>query len=138
MDGRIARHRAERGEGWKTFEAAEHPLWDAPEIWVAEAASLGDALLFDCLTLWTAFCLEKGCDEAALLALARRLLVAFGACGKPVALVTNEVGMGLVPGNALGRAFRDTAGLVNQEAAKIAASVVFMVCGLPLYVKGRG
>lgn len=136
MDERIAKHRAGRGDGWRTFEVGASPDWAEPEKWVKEAADLGEVLLFDCLTLWTSLCLEKGCDEKELLALTKRLLSAFCGCGKPVALVTNEVGMGLVPDNPLGRTFRDMAGLVNQEAGRVADSVVFMVCGLPLYVKG--
>ena len=135
MLGRIARHQASRGKGWVTYEAASGP-WAEPERLVAEASAMGDVLLFDCLTLWTALCLEKGFDEAAALTLTSRLLEAFRRCGKPVALVTNEVGMGLVPENPLGRAFRDLAGLVNQKAAAEADTVIFMVSGLPLYVKG--
>ncbi|MCC8194822.1 MAG: bifunctional adenosylcobinamide kinase/adenosylcobinamide-phosphate guanylyltransferase [Deltaproteobacteria bacterium] len=135
MRRRIARHRQARGEGWKTYEAAAGP-WTEPEAMVAEAAALGDVLLFDCLTLWTSLCLEKGLGEDAVLGLSERLLEALRDCGKAVVLVTNEVGMGLVPDNALGRTFRDTAGLVNQKAAAYADTVIFMVSGLPLCVKG--
>lgn len=135
MRQRIARHQVSRGEGWRTLEAAP-ALWAEPEGLAAEAAALGDALLFDCLTLWTSLCLEKKLDETATLGLATRLLKSFNACGKPVALVSNEVGMGLVPDNALGRRFRDLAGLVNQTAARHADTVIFMVSGLPLFVKG--
>jgi adenosylcobinamide kinase/adenosylcobinamide-phosphate guanylyltransferase len=97
MDERIAKHRAARGECWQTFEVAASPDWAEPELWVEKAVSLGDALLFDCLTLWTSLCMEKGYSEEKLLALTKRLLAALNGCGKPVALVTNEVGMGLVP-----------------------------------------
>jgi Adenosyl cobinamide kinase/adenosyl cobinamide phosphate guanylyltransferase len=133
---RIARHQASRGHGWVTCEAASGP-WENPEQLVAEASSLGDVLLFDCLTLWTSLCLEKGLDEKATMALTSRLLKALRTCGKPVAIVTNEVGMGLVPDNPLGRIFRDMVGLVNQKAAATADTVIFMVCGLPLFVKNR-
>lgn len=132
---RIAKHQSARGEGWTTLEIASG-LWNEPERWVAEACLMGDALMFDCLTLWTSLCLERDCDEKATLALTVRLLDALRQCGKPVALVANEVGMGLVPETSLGRLFRDVAGFVNQEAASAADIVVFMVCGLPLYVKG--
>ena len=136
MRSRIARHQASRGKGWTTYEVASGP-WTTPERLVAEASSLGGVLLFDCLTLWTALCLEKGYDETATLDLTARLLDALKTCGSPVALVTNEVGMGLVPDNPLGRTFRDMAGLVNQRAATIADTVIFMVCGLPLFIKGQ-
>lgn len=133
---RIKRHQDARGKGWVTREAASGP-WAGPEVLVAEAAAMGDALLFDCLTLWTSLCLENGCDERAVLALTDRLLDSFHGCGKPVALVTNELGMGLVPATPLGRQFRDIAGLVNQKAAAAAETVVFMVSGLPLFIKGN-
>ena len=133
---RIARHRGVRGEGWATFETASGP-WADPEALVKGAVAEGDAILFDCLTLWASLCLHKGLGEQEILALADRLFNALGNCGKPVAMVTNEIGMGLVPGNALGRQFRDIAGLVNQRAAAAADTVVFMVSGLPLYVKGE-
>ncbi|MDL2210342.1 bifunctional adenosylcobinamide kinase/adenosylcobinamide-phosphate guanylyltransferase [Desulfovibrio sp. OttesenSCG-928-O18] len=135
MAQRIERHQDARGRGWVTYEAASGP-WGDPEIWVAEAAGMGGVLLFDCLTLWTSLCLEGGYGEVGTLALTDRLLAALADCGRPVALVSNELGMGLVPDNALGRLFRDVAGLVNQKAAARADTVVFMVSGLPLYLKG--
>ena len=135
MAARIARHRSVRGTGWNTLEIAA-ANWHEPEQWAEEAARLGDAVLFDCLTLWTSLCLERGLGEEHTLALTGRLLHSLRACGKPVALVTNEVGMGLVPDNPLGRHFRDIAGLVNQKAATVADTVAFLVSGLPLYVKG--
>lgn len=133
---RIQRHQRMRGAGWMTLEAASGS-WAEPETLVAEAAVLGDALLFDCLTLWTSLCLERCGDEETVLALTASLLDAFRRCGRPVALVANELGMGLVPEHPLGRRFRDIAGLVNQKAAAAADTAVFMVSGLPLYVKGN-
>ena len=135
MAQRVERHKEARGAGWATYEVASGP-WGEPEKWVGEAAGMGDVLLFDCLTLWTSLCLEGG-GEVGTLALTDRLLDALAGCGRPVALVSNEVGMGLVPDNALGRLFRDVAGLANQKAAAKADTVVFMVSGLPLYIKGR-
>lgn len=134
---RVERHRNARGQGWLTHEAAKRQ-WNEPEQWVPEVAAMGGAILFDCLTLWTSLCLERGLDEVGVLNLTDRLLTSFGGCGKPVALVTNEVGMGLVPATLTSRKFRDVAGLVNQRAGDMATTVVFMVCGQPLYVKGRG
>lgn len=137
MLARIARHQAARKNGWLTCEAASGP-WTEPERLVAEAADMGGVLLFDCLTLWTSLCLENNLDMESTLALTDRLLASFRRCGRSVALVSNEVGMGLVPDTARGREFRDTAGLVNQRAAAVADAVVFMVSGLPLFVKGTG
>lgn len=136
MRDRITKHRNARGKGWIALEIASGQ-WDEPETWVVEATGLGDVILFDCLTLWTSLCLERGLDETGVLALTDRLLAALKGCGKPVVMVTNELGMGLVPENALARQFRDVAGLVNQRAGCAADTLVFMVCGQPLYVKGR-
>ncbi len=136
MARRIERHQRERGQGWTTYEVADGP-WNEPERLAAEAASRGDVLLFDCLTLWTSLCLERGCEVEDILYLALRLVAALRATGKPVAMVGNEVGMGLVPDTPLGRRFRDAAGLVNQRVAAGADTVVFMVSGLPLHVKGK-
>jgi len=135
MQQRIALHQQSRKDGWRTLEAASS-LWVKPRQLVREAADMGDVLLFDCLTLWTSLCVEHGRDEAATLELTSLLLESFQECGRPVVLVTNEVGMGLVPENALARSFRDMVGFVNQKAASFADSVVFMVSGLPLVVKG--
>lgn len=136
MAARIERHQNSRGEGWFNFEAASADV-ERPELWVPPLVAEADALLFDCLTLWTSLCMERGHDETALLALTKRLLHAFASSGKPVALVSNELGMGLVPDSPLGRSFRDMAGLVNQIAARQADEVVFMVSGLPLFIKKK-
>ena len=136
MQRRIALHQESRKEGWRTLEAAS-ALWVKPRQLVMEAADMGDVLMFDCLTLWTSLCIEHGRDEEATLELTARLMESFQECGKPVVVVTNELGMGLVPETAPARAFRDMAGFVNQKAASYADAVVFMVSGLPLVVKGN-
>ena len=92
----------------------------------------GGARLVDCLTLWLSNLLHAGrnwSDETALLTAALRLQKS------PVILVTNEVGLGIVPDNVLARAFRDAAGLLNQRVAEIADEVEFVVAGLPMKVK---
>ena len=89
-------------------------------------------MLIDCLTLWLSNLLLAGKEsdgEARLLCSALR-----GAAG-PIVLVSNEVGMGLVPETRLGRKFRDAAGRLNQEVAALADRVVFVVAGLPLVLK---
>lgn len=136
MERRIDRHKDARGPGWSTLEIADK-RWARPEDWAPEACAMGDVILFDCLTLWTSLCLERGLDEAGTLALTDRLLDVLARCGRPAVLVTNELGMGLVPDNAPARNFRDVAGLVNQRAGSAAEALVFMVCGQPLYVKGK-
>ena len=128
MADRIARHRADRGEGWLTVEA---PL-DLPGAIAAQAVA-GRAVLVDCLTLWLSNLMMAERDiEAAGTALATAL--AGAAC--PVAVVTNEVGMGIVPDNALARRFRDAQGRLNQRMASAADLVIFCAAGLPLVMKG--
>ena len=129
MAERIATHRARRGSFWRTVET---PLALAPAI-VAEAA-LDRPVLVDCLTLWLSnlFMAGRQSDvEAGVLC--RSLHEAVG----PVVLVSNEVGMGLVPETPLGRRFRDDAGRLNQEIAALADRVVFVAAGLPLVLKNR-
>jgi adenosylcobinamide kinase/adenosylcobinamide-phosphate guanylyltransferase len=127
MAGRIADHRARRGAGWHTIEAP-HDLAAA-----IDAAPAG-AILVDCLTLWlTNRMLAKSdidADTGSLeAALARR--------GGPAVLVSNEVGSGVVPDNALARRFRDLQGRLNQRLAAGADRVILVVAGLPLIVKGQ-
>lgn len=128
MAQRIARHRADRGPRWTTHEA---PLDLAEAIDRAQASA--DAILVDCLTLWLSNLLLADRDpETATSALAE----AVRRCRVPLALVANEVGMGIVPMNALARRFRDEAGWLNQRIAAIAAEVTLITAGLPLTLKG--
>ncbi len=124
MAERIERHRADRGERWRTVEC---PI-DLPRM-------IGDAhgvVLVDCLTLWLSNLMLGGHDvEAAGAA----LVAAMRQARAPLLLVSNEVGLGLVPDTPLGRAFRDAAGRLNQAVAAAADRVVFVAAGLPLVLK---
>ncbi len=126
MRQRIAEHRARRPCGWQTVDA---PLALAEAIGAQPA---GRPILVDCLTLWlTNLILAERDTDVAGAAL-------FAACERatgPLVLVGNEVGLGIVPENALARRFRDEAGRLHQALAARAASVVFMVAGLPMRVK---
>lgn len=127
MAERIARHRARRGGRWSTLE---EPLALAAAL--QAAARPGTAVLVDCLTLWLSNLLFAGRDPAAETAV---LLEALPGLGGPVIFVSNEVGLGIVPDNALARRFRDEAGRLNQAVAAAAQSVVFLAAGLPLALK---
>jgi adenosylcobinamide kinase/adenosylcobinamide-phosphate guanylyltransferase len=128
MGDRIALHRRERGPEFTTFE---EPLAVASLI---EAQSpLFDAMVVDCLTLWLSNLMPATPD--AIEEQRRRLVGAAASAPRPVILVTNEVGCGIVPDNALAREFRDHAGKLNQQAAEAAAEVYWMVFGIPLKVK---
>ena len=124
MRERIAHHRARRGQGWQT---AEEPRDIAPLI-----QSSTSPMLVDCLTLWlTNLMLAQRNIEAET----AKLLAAARAAHAPIVFVSNEVGLGIVPENALAREFRDSAGRLNQALAAIANRVVFMIAGLPMVLK---
>jgi len=130
MKDRIRRHRERRGTRWTTIE---EPLEIARCIAGEEGASW--PMLVDCLTLWLANLLAAGRDveretDALIDALARR--------PGPLVFVANEVGLGIVPENALARRFRDDAGRLNQRVAARADRVVFIAAGLPLMLKDAG
>lgn len=124
MAERIARHRISRGDGWRTVE---EPL----ELVRALAEGSGPVLV-DCLTLWLSNLLHAGRDWELE---AEALMHALPRLGRTVVLVSNEVGMGIVPDTPLGRAFRDAAGLLNQAVAAAADEAVLVVAGLPLVLK---
>ena len=127
MAARIADHRARRGETWTTREA---PLGLAAAL--ADEDRAGRPMLVDCLTLWMTNLLLAGRDPAADTA---GLIERLPKLDAPVVFVANEVGLGIVPDNALARRFRDHAGRLNQEIAAIADRVVFVAAGLPLVLK---
>ncbi|MEO0607125.1 MAG: bifunctional adenosylcobinamide kinase/adenosylcobinamide-phosphate guanylyltransferase [Pseudomonadota bacterium] len=128
MADRIARHKAERGAGWRTIEA---PL---DLVSALERQTGPDRVcVIDCLTLWLSNLMHHQRDietETGSLCAALRDL------NGPVILVTNEVGLGLVPETPLGRAFRDAQGRLNQAVAQVCAQVEFIAAGLPLRLRG--
>jgi adenosyl cobinamide kinase/adenosyl cobinamide phosphate guanylyltransferase len=128
MELRIARHQARRGQGWSAVEA--------PRLLAAALADTAAAgVLVDCVTLWLTNLLLDGASDADLVGASDELGVAARAGARPVVLVTNEVGGGIVPDNPLARRFRDVAGLVNQRLAAVADEVVLVACGLPLRLR---
>jgi adenosylcobinamide kinase/adenosylcobinamide-phosphate guanylyltransferase len=136
MNARIVRHREERGPRWVTFE---EPL-DVPER-IGGIAREHGAVVLDCLTLWTSNLLFARDDDAAdawidgrIAALTVALAEARGDGGH-VIVVTNEVGLGIVPFDPLTRRYRDHLGRCNQAVAAIADRVTLLVSGLPLTLK---
>jgi adenosylcobinamide kinase/adenosylcobinamide-phosphate guanylyltransferase len=132
MAERIERHRARRAAAqsairWRTVE---EPL--ALARCLIGSASPDCPILVDCLTLWLSNLMLAGRDVVAETA---GLVAAIPALAGPVVLVTNEVGLGIVPDTALARTFRDHAGLLNQSIAAAADHVVFLAAGLPLVLK---
>jgi adenosylcobinamide kinase/adenosylcobinamide-phosphate guanylyltransferase len=126
MRARIAEHRARRPRDWQTVDA---PV-ALPE--AIRNAPAGQPILVDCLTLWLTNLLLAERDIAIATG---ELVAACREAAAPVVLVSNEVGLGIVPENALARRFRDEAGRLHQRLAAQAGRVVFMVAGLPMQVK---
>lgn len=126
MADRIARHRAERPRHWRTVE---EPL----ELADAVAAQPPEAfLLVDCLALWVANLLERGDTEPEVVAHAQRVAQACAGRASSGIVVTNEVGLGLVPLHPLGRDYRDVLGRVNATVAAHAELVQLVVVGRTL------
>ncbi len=128
MADRIARHKADRGERWTLVEA---PI-DLPQVLASKQAVMGTALV-DCLTVWLGNLMHYECDIDAAIddlaaVLARPRL-------HPLYLVSNEVGQGIVPDNAMARAFRDHAGRLNQKVAGASQRVIFVTAGIPQTLK---
>jgi len=139
MRYRVKLHRERRPSDWQTYEA---PF--AAETAIAEVAETHDTLLFDCLTVYLSNLLcqlpeEQLRDEAAVYRLAQdaaaKLIAAAQASGALCVFVTNEVGAGIVPENALARLYRDIAGLTNQAFARAAEAVYLTVSGMAINLK---
>lgn len=127
MQQRIARHKAERSGEWQTFEEPVniHAL-------ISTIHETHDVLLVDCLTLWISNLLLDNLDTEEII---RKLLAVLSSCRASVFIVSNEVGLGIVPDNGLAREFRDAAGTLNQKIAALADEVYFLAAGLPIRMK---
>lgn len=137
MRYRVALHKKRRPENWRTFEAP----FDAEEA-MKEAVACNDTVLFDCLTIYTSNMLlayGEGDDYAGryekIMDKIQQLLESADSGSATVIFVTNEVGQGIVPDNALAREYRDLAGLVNQKVASRAAEVYLSVSGIAVDIK---
>lgn len=128
MRRRIDRHRRERGAHWTTVEA---PFDLAGAI---AGLTANDTAVVDCLTLWLSNAMRENQDPAAEIV---DLLEALGDSPATLILVSNEVGLGIVPATPLGRDFRDEQGRLNQRLAEFADQVIFLVAGLPLILKSQ-
>jgi adenosylcobinamide kinase/adenosylcobinamide-phosphate guanylyltransferase len=126
MAERIAQHRARRGTEWIEREV---PVDLVPALIATDG---GGARLVDCLTLWLSNLLHSKRDWSLAVA---ELADALSRQRSPVVMVTNEVGLGIVPDNALARVYRDAAGIMNQTIAGVANEVEFVVAGLPMKLK---
>ncbi|MDX8396169.1 MAG: bifunctional adenosylcobinamide kinase/adenosylcobinamide-phosphate guanylyltransferase, partial [Mariprofundaceae bacterium] len=124
---RIEHHQKSRPNDWETIEEPT----DLTK--VLAASKKGQVILVDCLTLWLSNLMFEDRDIETK---TTDLCAILKTCQGDVILVSNEVGMGLVPENKLGRAFRDAQGRLNQSVAEVADTVEFVVAGLPMTLKG--
>lgn len=128
LELRIAAHRRARPAVWPTVEAGS----DLAQTLASVPA--GHIVLLDSLTLWVASCLDEGVEVHSAWAAAEAELAARA---RPIIVVSDEVGLGVIPANELARRFCDEIGELHQRLAAQASTVAFMVAGLPLVVKGR-
>ena len=127
MAARIAQHRARRDESWRTIE---EPI-DLVGVLLRECRP-GRAVLVDCLTLWLTNLMVA---QRPVQADSARLLELLPTLPGDLVLVSNEVGLGVIPTDAMARAFIEHAGWLHQRIAEQADVVVFMAAGLPLHLK---
>lgn len=126
---RIEQHRQDRGHGWQVIEE-QLEMCEVLE----QQAIAGRVVLVDCLTLWL---FNLGCADRDIEVEVSHLCALLPKLAGDVVLVANEVGLGLVPENAEGRAFRDAQGRLNQAVAAVADRVEFVAAGLPICLKGE-
>lgn len=128
MSDKIEQHKSQRGSGWKTIEAPFDLLTPLAAI------KNNECVLVDCITMWLSNHLLKHSDIDHE---CDRLITALAHCAGQITLVSNEVGQGIVPENALARQFRNLQGHLNQRLAVCADTVVFITAGLPCLLKGK-
>jgi adenosylcobinamide kinase/adenosylcobinamide-phosphate guanylyltransferase len=132
MRERIRLHKEARPKHWETFEEPKEPAK-----LIGKLSNGFDCILIDCLTLLVSNLVLAGDKQEQVFKKIKELLFVLSKKKARVILVSNEVGLGLVPANKLGRDFRDVAGRVNQMVAKNADKVFFVVAGMPLKIKGE-
>lgn len=130
MSARIARHQATRSSDWTT---AEVPV-DLID-WLTKQGRAYRTIILDCVTLWLSNLQGQGVAEEAMMQKVDALLKTMRSTSAMVVVVSNELGLGLVPVEQSVRAFRDVAGRVNQQIAAEADEVHFVISGMPLRVK---
>jgi adenosylcobinamide kinase/adenosylcobinamide-phosphate guanylyltransferase len=130
MAKRIQKHQKSRGRGWNTFEISTQLAE-----WFAGEGANYPSVVVDCLTLWLNNLLRDKVRPRQVPSHVRKLLKVIKGSPSQVVMVSNELGLGLVPGDAASREFRDVAGRMNQLIAAEADEVYFLVSGLPLRLK---
>ncbi len=130
MAARIEKHRKDRSKAWDTYE---EPLAIAELL--RKLGARYDVALLDCLTLWLSNLIANTADGEVIGARSEELVDAMSGFKGTLFIVSNEVGLGIVPDNPLARQFRDCAGLLNQKVAQVADNVYFTASGIPIKIK---
>ncbi len=125
---RITTHQARRGDEWQCLEAPYFSPEQVENIW--------DVVLIDCLSMWLNNRMSRGDSDADILRATEDLAQWVVGLTVPIALVSGELGQGMVPMSALARRYRDLHGIINQHIAKACNNVLLISCGLPLAIKG--
>lgn len=128
---RVRRHQQQRGAGWEALEAPRDVLAA-----LDKASARGGAVVLDCVTMWLSNMMADGASAPDVLRQVAALAAWLERAPVPAAVVTAELGSGIVPMSALGREFRDVQGEANQLLAAACRHVVLVACGLPLSLKG--
>lgn len=132
MVRRIEHHKLRRGADWQTVE---EPIKIAGAI--KQHGNDMQVILLDCITLWLSNLLMRNKEDQEIMNEVDKFMDAMKPTQSSFVIVSNEVGMGLVPVDPLGRRFRDLSGMANQKIAEVAQTVVFTVSGIPIFLKGK-
>lgn len=132
MSQRVENHKKIRGPEWQTVE---EPVEIVDRI--RQHGNVAEVILIDCLTLWLSNLLIKWDNDLRTMKETDRLIHIIKESQTSFILVSNEVGMGIVPADPLSRRFRDLSGMMNQRMAEIMDTVIFMVSGIPVFLKGK-
>jgi adenosylcobinamide kinase/adenosylcobinamide-phosphate guanylyltransferase len=132
MAQRIENHKKVRGPEWQTIE---EPVDIVNKI--KKDGGDSEVILIDCLTLWLYNLLMRWDNDLRIMEETERLIVSLKKSHTSFLLVSNEVGMGIVPADPLSRRYRDLLGAMNQRIADALDTVIFMVSGIPLFLKGK-
>ncbi|MBF0377235.1 MAG: bifunctional adenosylcobinamide kinase/adenosylcobinamide-phosphate guanylyltransferase [Desulfamplus sp.] len=140
MEERVTKHQIERGKDWITVEEPIEISEAIKNFDINNSSNdknfiPADVILIDCLTLWVSNLMFNNFDDRKIATVIQELQYTLTSSSLPIFLVSNEVGMGIVPENGLARRFRDIAGMVNQKIAQTANQVIYMVAGIPMTIK---
>jgi len=134
MARRVENHKKMRGPEW---QAIEEPVEVINKIRQHGDGDKVEVILLDCITLWLTNLLMKWESDSRIMDEVERLIDTIKQSPCSLIIVSNEVGMGIVPADPLSRRFRDLSGMTNQRIAEVADMVVFIVSGIPLFLKGE-